>query len=281
MNRPRLAPFLALAALAIAGAASAQNGMRAVKTSAGLQELLQIDAPVWRSAPVATVTMLPQNVIAPRVSKAGVMQLTVRAVHNREWIAFHVEWPDPTRSDRIVVDNFGDQVAVELPVKPGKDAPPSPMMGNPGGRVTILQWRAAFQRDLDYGEPKVRDLYPFAHTDVYPDQVLRATDVRPYMGAIGLDNPISHPNRTPVLDQMAEGWGTMTVKPVQRAEGRGAWSRGRWQVVIAYPLAAAGDSDPSLKPGSETVAAFAVWEGGTREVGSRKAWSNWVPLKIE
>ena len=115
MNRHRLAPFLALAAFAIAGAASAQNGMRAVKTSAGLQELLRIDAPVWRSAPVATVTMLPQNVIAPRVSKAGVTQLTVRAVHNREWIAFHVEWTDPTRSDRIVVDNFGDQVAVELP----------------------------------------------------------------------------------------------------------------------------------------------------------------------
>ena len=105
----------------------------------------------------------------------------------------------------------------------------------------------------------MRDLYPFAHTDVYPDQVLRATDVRPYLGAIGLDNPISHPNRTPVLDQMAEGWGTMTVKPVQRAEGRGSWSRG-WQVVIAYPLAAGGDSDPRLKPGSETVAAFAVWE---------------------
>lgn len=281
MNRHRLAPLLALAALGIATAASAQNGLRAVKTGAGLQELLQVDAPAWRSAPVTTVAMLPQSIIAPRVNKAGVSKLTVRAVHNQEWIAFHIEWPDPTRSDRIVVDNFGDQVAVELPVKPGKDAPPSPMMGNPGGRVTILQWRAAFQRDLDHGEPKVRDLYPFAHTDVYPDQVLRATDVRPYLGAIGLDNPISHPNRTPVLDQMAEGWGTMTVKPVQRAEGRGSWSRGRWQVVIAYPLAAGGDSDPRLKPGSETVAAFAVWEGEAREVGSRKAWSNWIPLRIE
>lgn len=281
MNRHRLAPLLALAALGIATAASAQNGLRAVKTGAGLQELLQVDAPAWRSAPVTTVAMLPQSIIAPRVNKAGVSKLTVRAVHNQEWIAFHIEWLDPTRSDRIVVDNFGDQVAVELPVKPGKDAPPSPMMGNPGGRVTILQWRAAFQRDLDHGEPKVRDLYPFAHTDVYPDQVLRATDVRPYLGAIGLDNPISHPNRTPVLDQMAEGWGTMTVKPIQHAEGRGSWSRGRWQVVIAYPLAAGGDSDPRLKPGSETVAAFAVWEGEAREVGSRKAWSNWIPLTIE
>jgi len=282
MNRNRFAMLLAgLAAMAAADKASAETPLRAVKVSGNHHEFLQFDAPLWRTAPMVAVPMLPQGVIAPRVSKVGVTQLKVRAVHNQEWVAFHIEWADPTRSDRIVVDNFGDQVAIELPVKPGKDAPPSPMMGNPGGRVTILQWRAAFQRDLDQGEPKVRDLYPFAHTDVYPDQVLRATDVRPYMGAIGLDNPISHPNRTPVLDQMAEGWGTMTVKPVQRAEGRGSWSRGRWQVVIAYPLAAGGDSDPKLKSGSETVAAFAVWEGGAREVGSRKSWSNWMPLRIE
>ncbi len=283
MKRFRLAPLLLLLAACAATnmAVAAEPQLRAAKVSGSLHEFLQLDSLLWQAAPVVVVPMLPQGVIAPRISKAGVTQLRVRAVRNQEWVAFHIEWTDPTRSDRIVVDNFGDQVAIELPVKPGKDAPPSPMMGNPGGRVTILQWRAPFQRDLDQGEPKVRDLYPFAHTDVYPDQVLRATDVRPYMGAIGLDNPISHPNRTPVLDQMAEGWGTMTVKPVQRAEGRGTWNRGRWQVVIAYPLTAGGDSDPVLKPGSETVAAFAVWEGGAREVGSRKAWSNWVPLKIE
>ncbi|MBI5783805.1 MAG: hypothetical protein HZA69_08680, partial [Gammaproteobacteria bacterium] len=130
------------------------------------------------------------------------------------------------------------------------------------------------------GEPQIRDLYPQALVDIYPDQVLRATDARPYMGAVGLDNPISHPNRTPVLDQMAEGWGTMTVKPEQRADGKGVWSDGYWRVVISYPLAG-GASDPGLEVGGETVAAFAVWDGGAREVGSRKAWSNWVPLKIE
>jgi hypothetical protein len=45
---------------------------------------------------------------------------------------------------------------------------------------------------------------------------------------------------------------------------------------------APGDpNDPTLAPGSETLAAFAVWEGGAHEVGARKAWSNWVPLKLE
>jgi hypothetical protein len=37
---------------------------------------------------------------------------------------------------------------------------------------------------------------------------------------------------------------------------------------------------PRLVPGDRTVAAFAVWEGGHREVGARKAWSPWIPLVI-
>lgn len=237
-------------------------------------------APYWKDIEAVSVAMQPQIVATPRHSEIAVKELQVKAAHNGHRLAFLIEWADPTRSDRIVVDDYGDQVAVELPNVPGREALPSPMMGHPGARVTILQWRAAFQRDLQFGEPTVRDLYPYALTDIYPDQVLRVTDARPYMGALGLDNPISHPNRTPVLDQMAEGWGTMTVKPEQRAEGKGVWEDGRWRVVISYPFSGGGN-DPKLGLGVETAAAFAVWEGGTREVGSRKAWSNWIPLRIE
>jgi len=274
-------PFLVLAALSVAVSTSAQGDLRVVRLASGDGELLRPEADFWSRAPETRVAMLPQNIVNPKIAGAAVKELRVRAVHNGQWFAFRIEWADASRSDRIVVDNFGDQVAIELPVTYDKNAPPSPMMGNPGGRVAILQWRAAFQRDLDQGEPKITDLYPYAHTDVYPDQVLRATDVRPYMGAVGLDNPISHPNRTPVLDQMAEGWGTMTVKPVQHADGIGAWRQGRWRVVIAHPLASGDENDMQWRAGSESIAAFAVWDGGAREVGSRKAWSNWVTIRIE
>jgi len=281
MRTSRLA-LLLVALVAVATAQAADPVIKAVRVFDADADLLHPDAAFWNNATPVTVSMSPQTIVVPRVTKAAVDRLEVRAVYNYRWLAFLIEWADPTRSDRIVVDNFGDQVAVELPVKFNPEALPSPMMGNPnGGRVAILQWRAAFQHDLDSGEPQVRDLYPNAHVDVYPDQVLRATDVRPYMGAVGLDNPISHPNRTPVLDQMAEGWSTLTVKPEQHANGKGVWVDGRWRVVIAHPLASGDSNDPKLAPGGETIAAFAVWEGGAREVGSRKAWSNWVPLKIE
>jgi DMSO reductase family type II enzyme heme b subunit len=53
-----------------------------------------------------------------------------------------------------------------------------------------------------------------------------------------------------------------------------------WHVVITTPMATESANSPRFEPGGSSVAAFAVWEGGSREVGSRKAWSSWVPLKF-
>jgi len=252
--------------------------MRVAGSSGALADL---DAVYWKRARAVKVTMQPQTVVAPQKPDPAVTEISVKAAHNGQWIAFLIEWADPTKSDRIMLDRFGDQVAVQLPVKYEKDSPPNVMMGNPDGRVTVMQWRAAFQRDLDEGEPGIKDLYPFTHIDIYPDEVLSASDARAYMGSVGVDNPISHPKRAPVLDQMAEGWGSLTVKPEQNASGKGVWRNGRWGVVITRPLATDNNEyDPKLAPGDRTVAAFAVWEGGSAEVGARKAWSDWVNLTI-
>jgi hypothetical protein len=268
-----------LAALALqASAAAAQPALTAVRVP-GAGPIEDPLAKVWAQAPSARVAMLPQTVTPPQNVKAAVKELTVRALHNGGWIAFLIEWKDATVSNTVILDSFGDQVAIQLPVST-KGAPPSPMMGNPGGRVNIMQWRAAFQRDLDSAAPTVKDLYPNAWVDVYPDEVLGAADARPYSGALGLENPISRGRATPVLDQMAEGWGSMTVKPDQHALGAGVHRNGSWRVVITRPMVSDDANAPRLTPGDRTVAGFAVWEGGNREVGARKSWSPWVPLVI-
>ena len=251
-----------------------------VKGSAG--PLLDLDAAYWKDAKPASVPMLPQIIAKPQNPAPAVKQLSVRAAHNGQWLAFLIEWSDPTKNDVLVVDRFGDQVAVEIPTDFKPDAYPNPMMGGPGDRVHIMQWRAAFQYDIEMGrDPKITDIYPYAHVDVYPDEVLRATDASAYTGAVGVDNPISRPRRSAVLDQVAEGFGTLTVEPEQQSDGRGVWKDGKWRVVMTHPLAPGDPNDPTLAPGNETLAAFAVWEGGSREVGARKAWSNWVPLKLD
>jgi hypothetical protein len=246
----------------------------------GAGPIVEPTAPAWKDARPVTIAMLPQTVTLPHQPESAVKTLTVRAIHNGGWLAFLVQWKDDTRSDRVILDNFGDQVAVQLPVET-KATPPSPMMGNPGGRVNIMQWRAAFQKDIDDGHAaSIRDLYPYSWTDYYPDEVLGATDARPYAGALGIENPISRGNASPVLDQMAEGWGSMTVKPDQHALGKGVWKDGMWTVVITRPMVSDDRNAPRLLPGERTVVAFAVWEGGHREVGSRKAWAPWTPLLI-
>ena len=251
-----------------------------VKGSAG--PLLDPDAPYWQDVKPASVPLLPQIMTKPQNSNPAVKELSVRAAHNGQWFAFLIEWSDSTKSDRLMLDQFGDQVAVEMPTNLKAGAYPNPMMGAPGDRVHIMQWRAAFQRDIEEGhEPRIADLYPNVHVDVYPDEVLRATDASAYTGAVGLDNPISRPKHSAVLDQMAEGFGTLTVEPDQQSDGLGVWRDGKWRVVITHPMAPGDANDPTLAPGSETLAAFAVWEGGAHEVGARKAWSNWVPLKLE
>lgn len=265
------------ASMLAAAAAGAEPMLTAVRVK-GHGAILDPNQGFWQSAPAVTVPMLPQTITTPTKPDAAVKELKVRAAHNGQYLAILLEWKDPTRDDVLRPDQFGDQVAVEFPID--AKATPSPMMGNPGGRVNILQWRAAFQRDLKEGDPDIHRLYPNALVDLYPDQVLRATDARPYTGAVGVDNPVSRAHASPVLDQMAEGWGTMTVKPDQHADGRGEWKDGRWRVVISVPMATESRNSPRFSPGDKSFAAFAVWDGGRGEIGSRKAWSSWVPLVL-
>ena len=278
----------------LGGAALTQDlVLRAIPVSSGSAGPIADPAGAfWNDAPAIKIPMEAQVIANPQNPKPAVTELDVRAVHNGRWFAVLIEWADASKSDRIVADQFGDQVALEMPIvyKPGDF--PNPMMGGPGERMNIMQWRAAFQHDVDRNDasakksdgdngPTIAELYPYAHIDVYPDEVLRATDARAYTGAVGVDNPISRPKRSAVLEQMAEGFGTLTVMPEQEADGRGVWADGRWRVVITHPLAAGNGNAPSLRPGDQTLAAFAVWEGGAREVGSRKAWSNWVQFKFD
>jgi len=266
-------------ALGMAAHVSAQEMLQAIRVKDS-GPLVDPEAAFWKGVNAVQVTMIPQIVTTPMNLNAAIKSLIVKAAHNGQWLAILMQWNDPTKNDHIMLDGFGDQVAVELPVHYMKDALPSPMMGNPGGLVNIWQWRAAFQHDIEHGEPQLLELYPNTQADLYPDQVLRAIDARPYMGALGVDNPVSRPKQSPVLDQEAEGWGTMTVHPEQNADGRGIWKDGVWRVVITHPLVTPSEHHLRIQPGTETVIAFAVWDGGNREVGSRKAWSAWVPLKL-
>ncbi len=279
VSRAALAAALLLAGT---GMAAADDHLLVQRIAAGTGPVLDPDAGLWQQATPLTVALQAQMIATPVNAEPAVSALTVRAVHDGLWLTFQLRWDDPTKSDTIDLDRFGDQAAVELPVK-AYDAnnPPNPMMGDADQPVTIMQWRAALQRDQEQGEPKLPDIYPNAHIDFYTGDLLKPEEARAYTGAVGLGNPVSRVGKSPVLDQMAAGFGSLTVKPQQRAGAKGVWADGHWTVVIARPMKTDGEFDPKLAPGDGSVAAFAVWEGGKDETGSRKAWSDWVPLSLE
>lgn len=276
-STPIVVVLMWLFLLGMPASLAAETAIQSVRIE-GSGPIMDPDAAYWDQAPATRVNLVAQMVVKPRHQQPSVTELNVRAVHNGQWVGLLLEWTDATRDDMLYLDSFGDQAAVQFPVS--TEAMPSPMMGNPGGRVNVMQWRAALQRDIEYGELDIKDLYPNALIDVYPDQVLKTVEARAYTGALGLDNPVSRPHVSPVLDQMSEGWGTMTVKPIQHADGRGVWKDGTWRVVITRPLLPVTPDAPDLLPGTQTVAAFAIWDGSNREVGARKSWSNWVAFEV-
>ena len=139
------------------------------------------------------------------------------------------------------------------------------MMGKPRGRVNIMQWRAAFQHDLDQGRPTAA--LTRTRVDVYPDEVLGAADARPYRGAVGIDNPISRGGHT-VPGPDGGRLGSMTVMPDQHALGNGVWMNGGWRVVITRPMARTTSSPApqARKPDPGCVRGL-----GWRQSGGRSA----------
>ncbi|MCE9584934.1 MAG: nitrite oxidoreductase, gamma subunit (modular protein), partial [Planctomycetes bacterium] len=63
--------------------------------------------------------------------------------------------------------------------------------------------------------------------------------------------------------------------------GKGVWKDGRWTVQMARALAAPDDCCVALKPGAESVAAFAVWDGAAGDRAGQKSVTMWFRLALK
>jgi hypothetical protein len=280
------APTAAVAVLLGAGVVALgvppadEDGITATRVAAGSM-LRDAAASVWKTVPAVDVALLPQTVIAPTNPSPSVSTLRVQMAHDGEVLAVRLAWADASADVTTRSDEFGDQVAVQFPVRHDPDDLPNPMMGHAGAPVRILQWRSVLQHELMHGAPTLHDLYPNAVVDLSPDRILAGEVAAPYAGGRAAGNPVSRPRLlSPVVAHVAEGFGTLTAAHDQPADGRGTWEDGRWTVVITVAFDPREELPHRMRPGLDTMAAFAVWDGGNREVGGRKAWSSWMPLRI-
>lgn len=248
---------------------------------------LDPSAQLWAKAPSVEVPLLPQVIARPFNLTPSIPSLSVRSVHNGVQIAFLLTWKDATKDAIMRTDTFRDAVAVMVPVKEKTAI----TMGMPGGRVLILHWKADWQEDMDKAFVDIATLYPNFWIDWYPfvpsehPYDIRSwtnPEARRYLTGWVLGNPRSQPEkRTPVEEQVAEGFGTLTTNWKQSTDGRGVYQEGTWKVVITRPFVVGDPNDPVWGPGKQTAVAFAAWDGGKGEIGSRKGFSDWVTLEIE
>jgi hypothetical protein len=233
----------------------------------------------WIQARPVLVRLAPQQIALPSLDELAVEQLEVDALHNGEVLALRIAWDDAEADDVDGLAAFRDAVAVQLPVVLA-EAPPPITMGSPAAPVHILQWRATWERDIG-DRAEVEDVYPYAVHDVPPDAILPEDVAVLYYPGRAVGNPLSEARRTTSIEEMvAEGFGTVTVLPEQRARGRGVYDGSRWRVSLGFPMAR-GVSGAPIEPGSRWPVAFAVWAGSKGNRGARKQFADWIDLELE
>ncbi|GIX43287.1 MAG: hypothetical protein KatS3mg129_3020 [Leptospiraceae bacterium] len=224
---------------------------------------------IWDNINEFVVELMPQNITTPSLQKRTVPFVKVKAIHNKKYIAILLEWLDPTKNDITDVDKASDACAIQFPRKDFNST--SPFMGHEGAPVVIFHWKAIWNRDIEKGYVKLEDIHPNAFTETYMfgKEIAREAN-----------NPISKENRiSPVEELHAEGFGTSTHAEEADIRAWGIKTLNGWKVMFTYKF----DSEliPTLKPGSNTGIAFAIWGGNNKDIGARKNYAPWQPIYIE
>lgn len=265
--------------------ASASNAdIVAKNVSADLTKAPKVE--IFKDAKEEVISLMAQPMAVPRPATTTTDKVFVKAVHNKDWIAFLLRWEDSEKSESGRLGTYSDAIALQFPVKDHK-APPPIFMGAKANPVHIYHWRAQYQVDKEKGVRSMKDLYPNMTVDMYPMEfpdmgTLHEIDegkkeIYSYGKAAG--NPQSYLKKG-VDEILAEGFGSSSVVENVNADANGFWKDGQWQVVITRPLKREAAS--ILPPGSSSFIGFAVWQGGKDEVGSRKSVTmSWTPLLIE
>lgn len=243
---------------------------------------LHPSAPAWRFAPVTHVALDGQTTAPPVRPTPALPWVEVRALYDADRVGFRVSWAaDRPSSLAIRSDQFRDACAVLLAPDPANVA--LRFMGTADTQVTILHWKADWQRDVDAGRQGLAAAFPNAVADYYPPLPAgsgasvtladyRKAGATEWLPALHVGNPLSAESRTSPVEKLhARGFGTAATAPTQDADGWGVWADGRWHVVLVTPRRPSDDGELALQAGGAYGMAVAVWVGAGGDRGGRKS----------
>jgi DMSO reductase family type II enzyme heme b subunit len=168
-------------------------------------------------------------------------EVFVRAIEDGQTFAIRVSWDDDTKNDTVGVSP-SDAAAVQLPIDPVHV--PYQCMGQTNSRVNIWQWKAALERQ-GY-ENQALDVEGAGVRNLTSNGICKAVD-------------------TPGIDPKVKSF----------HDGK------QWHVVFYRTMAPGNLGSAPLTRGSNTTAAFAVWNGANGETKGMKAVSTWNTVLFE
>lgn len=242
---------------------------------------------VWRNAPPVNLHLMPLWWRSERPE-----EVTVRAVHDGKEIAISMVWHDDTEDNTALrPQDFRDAAAVQFSLTPN---PPFFAMGEKAAAVNIWMWKSELQADIETPFRDLEAVYPNLGIDSYPNLRKRPVE-QPHRYALTLEsdqtfvtgwgagNIVSDPQRkSPVEDLTARGFGTLQARPRidQKVDARGVYSHGSYSIMFRRTLAPTGKGAVTLKPGTVTPVAFAVWNGSAGDRDGKKSVTIWQDLRI-
>jgi cytochrome c oxidase subunit 2 len=221
-------------------------------------------ASLWENLPSVELELKHQ--VTERPWPTGHTEaVKAQAFHNGKDIYFRMTWKDDDPNTSVTLDGFTDGCAVAVPMD--ANAPVRSIMMGFSSTVNIWHWQAV--KDIQYWEGKTEltqayadFVYPFEQEEILSVSVPELTSA--------------------VTDLLAERAGSLTRKRKQIiVQGRGLWRDGTWNVVIKRSLTTDDSKQDCQFAWGNHLAAFAVWDGGQSDRGSRKSISEWVNLQIQ
>ena len=154
-------------AAALASCSAGSYGGRGVLSRRVSEVPLDPTDATWADTEFTDVVLGPQNAALPQRLDPAVTAVRVRSVHDGRQVGFRLEWTDEKPRDQTIrVDDYRDACAVLL--GPGDADANLRMMGTAEIPVTLLHWKADWQRMLADGDEGLDAAFPNRTVDTYP-----------------------------------------------------------------------------------------------------------------
>ena len=224
----------------------------------------------FASAAVARFPIIGQIMEPGRAFHPATTSVTVQAIYDAESIALLVRWHD------IRVDNTG-QAGPSLPVPPEEEEEGKPAAAPAGASA-----------DDPFADPSAApvEVPPSEFNDAVaiqiPSQLLTGPR-KPYFIFGDAQSPVDlwffDLSRPEPLQFTGRGSADIAPNDTGDITGVASYDQGEWSVIFKRPLRPTAGAP--FSPGEFMPIAFSVWDGFSRERGSRRGLTAWYSVYVE